>query len=1205
MAKKLISASSLFKGDPAKLFDSFNQGAKDAATNIKSLLDVNTLLQGKLKEVGEAGEVFAKNFNKKRAKDIEELDKQVEGFVKSQENLNETVKQQEKLIKRLEAALKKKKKEDTAEAKLAKEKIRLQKQINSQTLDQTKENAKLRKSIQQNRKETKELVDIEQELGREYKDLQEVIEDLDNVELRRVSTVKEAQEQNKALRIIVRSLNKEIPEQAEQIKRLNGVINENSALQRENADEQTAAKLNIGKYKESVTEALQETGLFGDELSQLNSIINTALDLIGPLSSDVADYADNTDEATTSTKGFGKAFKGLNTAFKASIVGLIVVAVASIGAAFSSGRAGAIRFEIALSNVQNTLQAVLGVLSNAGTGFIKVFQGAFTIFKSIQSAIVGITVAPLLPFVNALNEVVQALSSIPVIGSKISPAIVKGLDDVTKTLNKTVKESVTGLAEVGDGASDVFDGVLDIFDAFTKLPDAIEASRDATARQVEFIKDRFDIIDDLALLRIRIAEINGEIALFDQQAGDTTRTLNERIKASNKAIALEEDLIKLRKEQAGLELKESKTQILIDLERNKALSDREAQIEALIKKGEQATTFEQNTEFFKEFVSLQREIDELGENSQLVEEYEEFTAAIENSIAVLTEAEVELANKRKERLENERDLFEQNLDFIIDIGEANRALLEQQVNDTRQSVTERAKLFKQLTSEYSSTVEDEQNEFNKLIQANNRILGENKPELDFEFDEEGFKLLIGGTEVATDNIIELNKAVQQQTNLDEITIKRILEVIKEGKTATREFTQLDRELQEVIASVRQLQSETILDEKELQNIEDFNRDFQAFLASIPEDLSTLTDKELKAIQDKQEEFNERRLKEQEDFEKRQLELQIIAINEKIEVLRKEQGFRFAQSEEFAELNKQRRELELQLDKRNEEDKTKVLEEELKNREEAEKESAENRKKIQEQILEGLGEGIIERTKNQVDNLTEQINALDKRINDLQQTAQIGNEIQEQNLVSLRKRKADLERERLETEERLARIQAAIAVFESYTANLQNDPNTALTKTIIEANVLKALSKSLIPENFNGTENTGPGGAVDNKGGFLSVLHPYERVVPRSLNNSMKKESGAYMSNEELAQAAQAWNNGIFTTAMIDPATMTQSNWQRNEEILEQFSSLEKAVKELPAQMPVPRYDYKQLEGIITETVRRGNRVEKTSSSIRSRLHNNG
>ena len=1200
MAKKLISASSLFKGDPAKLFDAFSMGAKDAATNIKSLIDVNDLLQGKLKEVGEAGQTFAKNFDKKRAKDIENLDKQVEGLVQSQEALNNTIKQQEKLIKKLEVALKKKKEEDTAEAKLAKEKVRLQKQINAQTLDQTKENAKLRKSIQQNRKATKELVDIEQELGREYKDLQEVIEDLDNVELRRVSTVKEAQEQNKALRVIVRSLNNEIPEQAEQIERLNAVIDENSDLQKENADALTAQKINIGNYKESVSEALSETGLFGDELGQLNSIISTALELVGPLSEGVADYADNTDEATTSTKGLGKAFKGLNTAFKASIVGLIVVAVASIGAAFTQGRAGAIRFEIALSNVQNTLQAVLGVLSNAGTGFIKVFQGAFTIVKSFQTAIFAITAAPLLPVVNAVNAIVQGLSAIVPIPATVS----QNLQALTTQLNTFVVNGATGLADIKDGAEDIADGVLDIADAFSDLPDAIEASRDATAREVGFIKDRFDIIDDLALLRIRIAEINGEIAKFDQQAGDTTRTLNERIKASNNAIALEEDLIELRKKQAALELKESKTQILIDLERNKALSDREAQIEALIQQGENATTFEQNTEFFKKFVALQKEIDELGENSQLVEEYEEFTASIENSISVLTEAEVELANKRKERLENERDLFEQNLDFIIDIGEANRALLEQQVNDTRRSVTERAKLFKQLTSEYSDTVEDEQNEFNRLIRENNRILKENKPELDFEFGEDGLKLLIGGAEVATDNIIELNKAVQTQTNLDEVTIKRLLEVIKEGKTATREFAQLDKELQEVILSVRELQDETLLDEKELDNIKAFNDDFQAFLASIPKDLSKLTDKELKAIQDKQEEFNERRLKEQEDFEKRQLELQIIAINEKIEVLRKEQGFRFAQSEEFAELNKQRRELELQLDKRNEEDKTKNLEDELKKRDDAEKESAENRKKIQEQILEGLGEGIIERTKNEVDNLTEQINALDERINSLQQTAQIGNEIQEQNLVSLRKRKADLERERLETEERLARIQAAIAVFESYTANLQNDPNTALTKTIIEANVLKALSKSLV-SNFDGTENTGPGGAVDNKGGFLSVLHPYERVVPRSLNNSMKKDSGAYMSNEELAHAAQAWNNGIFTTAMIDPSTMVSSSWQSNEAILEKFNSLEKTLKELPGQMPVPRYDYEPLTGTIQETVRRGNHIETRSKSIRSKVYIHG
>jgi hypothetical protein len=309
------------------------------------------------------------------------------------------------------------------------------------------------------------------------------------------------------------------------------------------------------------------------------------------------------------------------------------------------------------------------------------------------------------------------------------------------------------------------------------------------------------------------------------------------------------------------------------------------------------------------------------------------------------------------------------------------------------------------------------------------------------------------------------------------------------------------------------------------------------------------------------------------------------------------------SEDYIELKKEEADLELQLTKTLEDGKTKAVDDALKKRLELEKKNAEDIAEIQKQIFEGLDEGLVERTKRQVDDLTDQINSLDERINNLQQTAQIGNEIQEQNLVSLRKRKADLERDRLESEERLLRIQAAISLFESYTANLQDDPSTALTKTIIEANVLKSVARELVL--FDGTESTGPGGAVDNRGGMAAILHPYERVVPRSLNNVMKKDSGAYMSNEELAHAAQAWNNGIFTTAMIDPATMTNNNFQSNEAILQQFTSLEKTLKELPGQMPVPRYDYEPLTGAIQETVRRGNNIERRSKSIRSKLHING
>ena len=61
----------------------------------------------------------------------------------------------------------------------------------------------------------------------------------------------------------------------------------------------------------------------------------------------------------------------------------------------------------------------------------------------------------------------------------------------------------------------------------------------------------------------------------------------------------------------------------------------------------------------------------------------------------------------------------------------------------------------------------------------------------------------------------------------------------------------------------------------------------------------------------------------------------------------------------------------------------------------------------------------------------------------------------------------------------------------------------------------------LPAFEKGTEDTGVNGrGVDGKGGFLSVLHPNERVVPKSLNEKI----GA-MTNEQLAQIAMSYQNG--------------------------------------------------------------------------------
>ncbi|CAD8327905.1 hypothetical protein [uncultured phage] len=56
--------------------------------------------------------------------------------------------------------------------------------------------------------------------------------------------------------------------------------------------------------------------------------------------------------------------------------------------------------------------------------------------------------------------------------------------------------------------------------------------------------------------------------------------------------------------------------------------------------------------------------------------------------------------------------------------------------------------------------------------------------------------------------------------------------------------------------------------------------------------------------------------------------------------------------------------------------------------------------------------------------------------------------------------------------------------------------------------------------YEGTEDTGKGGGVDGKGGFHAVLHPHERVIPKSLNDQIGS-----LTNEQLTNLAMQYQNG--------------------------------------------------------------------------------
>jgi predicted nucleic acid-binding Zn-ribbon protein len=129
---------------------------------------------------------------------------------------------------------------------------------------------------------------------------------------------------------------------------------------------------------------------------------------------------------------------------------------------------------------------------------------------------------------------------------------------------------------------------------------------------------------------------------------------------------------------------------------------------------------------------------------------------------------------------------------------------------------------------------------------------------------------------------------------------------------------------------------------------------------------------------------------------------------------------------------------------------------------------------------------------------------------------------------MKRAKAELARK--ESEEREARRKEAAQLAEAYmnalNARLKEpnaNANTAPLKAAKDVILAKAIAKTLASF-FDGTEDTGDGGNVDNKKGFLSVLHPNERVMTAEQNKKTEK-NGKKLANETLADIAYKYNTG--------------------------------------------------------------------------------
>ncbi len=194
------------------------------------------------------------------------------------------------------------------------------------------------------------------------------------------------------------------------------------------------------------------------------------------------------------------------------------------------------------------------------------------------------------------------------------------------------------------------------------------------------------------------------------------------------------------------------------------------------------------------------------------------------------------------------------------------------------------------------------------------------------------------------------------------------------------------------------------------------------------------------------------------------------------------------------------------------------------------------------------------------------------------------------MAESQKREAEVRLQKEKELKRQQRIEAGLAAFQVFSANAEEDPKTALSKTIKDVSLLTSFIGAL-PSFFVGTEDTGKvGSGLDSNGGRLSILHDNERVMTAEQN---KKLGG--ISNESLVQLATSPRQNFIDfnrNENDNQVTIVNSN---NEELNKNLKVL---ISEVRKNKPVKSHEeFNKRMGVVTQIVRHQSKIERNHKKL--------
>ena len=514
-----------------------------------------------------------------------------------------------------------------------------------------------------------------------------------------------------------------------------------------------------------------------------------------------------------------------------------------------------------------------------------------------------------------------------------------------------------------------------------------------------------------------------------------------------------------------------------------------------------------------------------------------------DTLAALSDAKTEQISKDNElsaaleknameRRNTDKDDFEKQLDYAIDAFDVSKSINERIINNEKSTLAERELLTEE-------TIRLADSAFKNQVGL---VEDYTKQKIDFE------KLL-----KMTDEA-EIRRTLKKNI-LNETTLTRILEILKERKIVIQDLAEIEQETaekridknKEIAESIQNTEQDNFdlkieLLEKEFDNEKELRK--QSFEDEKIKGEESV--EELKARLDEIKQIKIKQLKDEAEFNRLQVEEEVIEEDEK--------------AQKIKEINEKLTNDIIRLDNETLDAKKSIDEQEVDNEEQmAEKllQNAKNRVDEQIAVLEALTDISNELADKRISKIDEEIEASQKRFDNLQELANSGNILAKESMAEEAKLMAEQNRKREAMEKRKQRIQLASTVLQSYLTNSQ-DPEikNPLQKTITDTVLLTEFIKSL-PAFFDGIDDTGKNGqGVDGKGGFLSVLHPNERVVPKKNNDMIGN-----MSNDELGQLAYNYQNGLVRDVADG---LTLSNDLSGVNILaDKLDSLERTISNKP------------------------------------------